>query len=155
MDAAPAPDVVALYVQVLGTVLYCLVFLFLWRQSGIVYFRYWSLAWLLQAVALLCIKLYFSSGIVLWLGPYAFFEFAFALALMAAARTGPSRVARNLKSLMRVLLGFPLFLAVVYLLGLHSSFEGFQSVHGLVLGGIYLYSFFMMRGAAGVGSRLF
>lgn len=151
----PAPDVVALYVQVLGTVLYCLVFLFLWRQSGIVYFRYWSLAWLLQAVALLCIKLYFSSGIVLWLGPYAFFEFAFALALMAAARTGPSRVARNLKSLLRVLLGFPLFLAAVYLLGLQSSFEGFQSVHGLVLGGIYLYSFFMMRGSTGVGSRLF
>jgi len=41
----PPLDVVALNVQMLGTLLFCLVFLFLWRQSGIVYFGYWSLAW--------------------------------------------------------------------------------------------------------------
>src|SRR5579864_9061225 len=138
----PAPDVVALYVQVLGTILYCLVFFFLWRQSGILYFGYWSLAWGMQAVALLSLKLYFSTGRVFWLGPYAFFEFAFALALMAAARAGPSRALNNWKAALRVLLAFPLFLAVVYLLGLHNRFEGFQAVHGLVLGSIYLYSFF-------------
>ena len=78
---APGPDVVAINVQALGTVPFCLVFLFLWRQSSILYFGYWSLAWALQVVALLCVKLYFSSGVVFWLGPYAFFEFAFALAL--------------------------------------------------------------------------
>ena len=54
-----------------------------------------------------------------------------------------------------MLLGFPLFLAVVYLLGLQSSFEGFQAVHGLVLGSIYLYSFFVIRSGGGVGGRLF
>ncbi len=54
-----------------------------------------------------------------------------------------------------MLLGFPFFLAIVYLLGLNSSFEGFQAVHGLVLGSIYLYSFFMIRGTAGIGGRLF
>ena len=150
-----APDVVALYVQVLGTVLFCFVFLFLWRQSGILYFGYWSLAWALQAIALLSVKLYFSTGRVFWLGPYAFFEFAFALALMAAARAGPSRALTTWKSVLRVLLAFPLFLAVVYLLGLQNSFEGFQAVHGLVLGSIYLYSFFMIRGSVGVGGQLF
>jgi diguanylate cyclase (GGDEF)-like protein len=152
---APAPDVVALYVQVLGTLLFCLVFLFLWRQSGIVYFGYWSLAWALQVVALVCVKLYFSSTRVFWLGPYALFEFAFALALLAAARAGPSSAANTWKSLLRVLVGFPLFLAIVYLLGLQSSYEGFQAVHGLVLGSIYLYSFFVIRGSTGPGGRLF
>jgi diguanylate cyclase (GGDEF)-like protein len=150
-----APDVVALNVQALGTVLFCLVFFFLWRQSGIVYFGWWSLAWALQVLALLCLRLYFSTTVLFWLGPYAFFEFAFALALMAAARAGPSRAVHTRKTLLRVLLGFPLFLAVVYVLGLNSSFEGFQAVHGLVLGSIYLYSFFMIRGGSGVGGRLF
>ena len=154
MNAA-APDVVAVTVQALGTLLFCLVFLFLWRQSGIVYFGYWSLAWALQVVALLCLRLYFLSTVPFWLGPYALFQFAFALALLAAARAGPLRAAQTWKSALRVLLGFPLFLAVVYLLGLESSFEGFQAVHGLVLGSIYLYSFFVIRGSVGIGGRLF
>src|SRR5437867_4757885 len=105
----PGLDVMALDVQVLGTVLFCLVFLFLWQQSRIIYFSYWSLAWMFQAVALLCQKAYFSSSVVFWLGPYAFFEFAFALALVAAARSGPSPAAGTWRSQLRVLLGFPLF----------------------------------------------
>jgi len=152
---APAPDVVAVSVQAVGTLVFCLVFLFLWRQSGIVYFGYWSLAWALQVVALLSLRLYFLSAVPFWLGPYALFQFAFALALLAAARAGPSRAAHTWKSALRVLLGFPLFLAVVYLLGLESSFEGFQAVHGLVLGSIYLYTFFVIRGSVGIGGRLF
>lgn len=148
-----APDVMALNIQALGTVLFCLVFFFLWRQSGIVYFGWWSLAWALQVLALLFLRLYFSTSVLFWLGPYALFEFAFALALMAAARAGPSRTVHTRKTLLRVLLGFPLFLAVVYILGLNSSFEGFQAVHGLVLGSIYLYSFFMIRGGSGVGEQ--
>src|SRR6266849_6877364 len=110
---APAPDVVAVTVQALGTLLFCVVFLFLWRQSGIVYFGYWSLAWALQLVALLCLRLYFLTSVPFWLGPYALFEFAFALALLTAARSGPSRAIYTLKSALRLLLGFPLFLALV------------------------------------------
>ena len=139
----------------LGTVLFCFVFLFLWLQSGIVYFGFWSLAWALQVLALLCLRLYFLRPVPFWLGPYALFEFAFALALLTAARTGPSRTAHTLKSAARVVLGFPLFLAIVYLLGLQSTFEGFQAVHGLVLGSIYLYTFFAIRGSLGIGGRLF
>ncbi len=149
------PDLVGLYVQVLGTLLYCLVFLFLWRQSGILYFGYWSLAWGLQSVALLCLRVYFAAASALWLSCYALLEFAFALALMAAARGGPSKLAGTWKSYFRVLLGFPLFLAIVYLLGLQSSFEGFQALHALILGSIYLYTFFMIRGNVGVGGQLF
>lgn len=153
--APPALDVVALNVQVLGTLLFCLVFLFLWRQSGIIYFGYWSLAWALQVIALICLRVFFLTKVVFWLGPYALFEFAFALALLVAARGGTATGAPSWKSLARVLLGFPLFLAVIYLLGLESSFEGFQAVHGLVLGSIYLYSFFVIRVGGGVGGRLF
>src|SRR5271169_1747782 len=150
-----APDLAALNVQVLGTVLFCFVFLFLWLQSGIVYFGFWSLAWALQVLALLCLRLYFLRPVPFWLGPYALFEFAFALALLTAARTGPSRSAHTLKSAARVVLGFPLFLAIVYLLGLQSTFEGFQAVHGLVLGSIYLYTYFAIRGSLGIGGQLF
>jgi len=151
----PALDIVALSVQMLGTLLFCLVFLFLWRQSGIVYFAYWSLAWALQLVALICLRMLLLTTVPFWLGPYALFEFAFALALLVAARTGTSPGADTWKSIARLLLGFPLFLAVVYLLGLQSSFEGFQAIHGLVLGSIYLYSFFVIRSGGGVGGRLF
>ena len=151
----PALDLVALNVQMLGTLLFCLVFLFLWRQSGIVYFAYWSLAWALQLVALICLRMLLLTTVPVWLGPYALFEFAFALALLVAARTGISPGGDTWKSIARLLLGFPLFLAVVYLLGLQSSFEGFQAVHGLVLGSIYLYSFFVIRSGGGVGGRLF
>ena len=152
---AVAPNVVALYVETLGTCLFGLVFLFLWRQSGILYFGYWSLAWGLQTIALLFLRIYFATSVLFWLGPYAFFEFAFALALLAAARAGTSTTARTWRSAAKVLLGFPLFLALVYLLGLESSFEGFQAVHGLVLGTIYLYSFFVIRRSTGILGRLF
>ncbi len=152
----PPLDLVALNVQMLGTFLFCLVFLFLWRQSGIIYFGYWSLAWALQVVALIFLRVVILSRVVFWLGPYALFEFAFALALLMAARAGTSPGADTRKSIVKMILGFPLFIALVYLLALQSSrFEGFQAVHGLVLGSIYLYSYFVIRTGGGVGGRLF
>lgn len=155
----PGPDLLALYIQILGTFLFCVVFLFLWRQSGIIYFRYWSLAWLVQAIALLCAFRYFVSGNALWLAPYALFEFVFALSLMAAARLRPIDSKTNWKTALRVLVAFPVFLAIVYMAGLHSKFEGFHALHALVLGSIYLYSFVLMRRrlgpGSGVGGKLF
>jgi diguanylate cyclase (GGDEF)-like protein len=153
--SAAGPDLVAISVQALGTLLFCLVFLFLWRQSGIVYFGYWSLAWALEIIALVCLRLYLLGGVAFWLAPYALFEFAFALALMAAARSGPAKPFATGKSAARLLLGFPLFLALVYLMGFESSLEGFQALDGLVLASIYLYSFFVIRGNLGIGGQLF
>lgn len=155
----PGPDLLALYIQILGTFLFCVVFLFLWRQSGIVYFRYWSLAWLVQAIALLCAFRYFVSGRALWLAPYAFFEFVFALSLLAAARLRPADSEIKWKIVFRVIVAFPIVLAMAYLAGLHARFEGFHALHALVLGSIYLYSFFVMRRrlrpTSGVGGKLF
>src|SRR5258708_32040326 len=131
---APAPDVVA-------SLLFCLVFLFLWRQSGILYFAYWSLAWALQVMALVCVGLYFSTGKLFWLGPYALFEFAFELALLVASRSAPSRAVYTWKSAQRLLLRLPLFLAIVYALRVHIRFVRFQALHAVILRRIYFYSF--------------
>jgi diguanylate cyclase (GGDEF)-like protein len=145
----------SLYVQIFGTLLFCMIFLFLWSRSGIVYFRFWSLAWAVQSAALLSAYIYFLTGAAVWLAPYAFFEFAFALSLVAAARVGPSSSARSWASVLKMLVGFPLFLLLAYLLGLYSDFQGYHALHALVVGWIYLYSYLTMRGHAGMGGRLF
>ena len=36
------------YVQCFAAALFSLIFLFLWRQSGLIYFGYWSLAWIVE-----------------------------------------------------------------------------------------------------------
>lgn len=149
-----SPDLVALYVQILGTLLFCLVFLFLWRQSRIVYFGFWSLAWALQTIALLSLYACFLTRRGQWFIPYTFFEFAFALSLVAAARAKPLSPRAGWK----LLSGIAAFLLTAWLLEMLSSFQAFQAMHALVLGSIYLYSFFAMRGdsrIAGIGARLF
>jgi len=55
------------------------------RQSGILYFRVLSLAWAVAGGGGCSRRPYFSTGKLFWLGPYALFEFAFALALLVAA----------------------------------------------------------------------
>ncbi len=85
----PAPDVVAVNVEALGTLLFCLVFLFLWRQSGIVYFGYWSLAWALQVVALSCLRVYFSERAGLLAGTLRFFRVCLCAGAAGGCATGP------------------------------------------------------------------
>ncbi len=153
--AAVIPHPVALYVHLLGTALFCFVFLYLRRQSGIVYFGYWGVAWGLETVAVICALRFFLSGAGIWLYPWAFFEFAFALALLAAgqAEARPEKV--HPKARFRMLLGYPLFLFLVYLLGAETSFAAYHSLHALVLAGFYLYTYFGAPVMDGVGRRLF
>ena len=44
----PVSDFAAFYLQEIGALLFGLVFLFLYRQSRVVYFGLWSIAWLLR-----------------------------------------------------------------------------------------------------------
>ena len=148
-------SLIPLYVQTIGTFLFCLVFLFLWRQSGIVYFRFWSVAWATLAAALMSAFCYFWSGSKFWLAPYALLEFAFALSLVAAARAGPIGPGSNWRFVLKGLGAFPLFLMLVYALGLTSTFEGYSGLHALVVGAIYLYSYITIRGNTGIGGRMF
>ncbi len=46
--SSPVPDSTAFFIQEFGALLFGMVFLFLWRQSRVVYFGLWSIAWLLR-----------------------------------------------------------------------------------------------------------
>ncbi len=149
------PVPVALYIHLLGTSLFCLVFLYLRRESGIVYFGYWGLAWGLEAAAIVCALEYFGTQATGWLYPWALFEFSFALALAAAAQAEAHPESLTLRTRLRALLGYPLFLAAAYALGAHSNFSGYHALHSLVLSAFYLYTYFAAPVMDGMGRRVF
>jgi len=74
------------YVHLFAAALFSLVFLFLWRQSGVTYFAYWSLAWAVESLAWVCTQLAAVTGWPHWVAFHSLFEFAFAVSLVAAAR---------------------------------------------------------------------
>src|ERR1035438_720077 len=84
----PIADYTAFFIQVIGSLLFGIVFLFLWRQSRAVYFGLWAAAWGLRGVATIFGFELLSRGGIGWLAPYATFDFAFAIVLIAAARAG-------------------------------------------------------------------
>ena len=129
------------YVQFSGALLFSLVFLFLWKQSGVVYFGYWSLAWAVESAAWLCTLLARITGSSRWLGAHSFFEFGFALSLVAAARVGSVVPAgRAWRSALRALYFFPAFLLVLELIGWERH-NVYGALRSLVLSGIYFYTF--------------
>ena len=82
------PISTAFYIQEIGALLFGLVFLFLYRQSRVVYFGLWSIAWLLRFLAAIFGYELLSTAQLGWLAPYAMFEFGFAIVLISAARAG-------------------------------------------------------------------
>ena len=50
-QAGPIPDLTAFYIQEIGALLFGMVFLFLYRQSRVVYFGLWAVAWVLRLFA--------------------------------------------------------------------------------------------------------
>ena len=82
------PDFVAFYIQEIGALLFGLAFLFLYKQSRVVYFGLWSMSWLLRFLAGIFgyqLLRTFSLG---WVAPYAVFEYGAAIVLFAAAGAG-------------------------------------------------------------------
>ena len=49
--SSPVPDITAFYIQEIGALLFGMVFLFLYRQSRVVYFGLWAIAWVLRLLA--------------------------------------------------------------------------------------------------------
>src|SRR5271165_3609 len=82
-------------IQTFGTLLFCAVFLFLWRQSGVAYFRFWSLAWAIESLALLSSFAAHWSGSTVFLWLRALLEVAFAICLLFAAQSATSPTARG------------------------------------------------------------
>ncbi len=151
----PSPDITAFYIQEIGALLFGMVFLFLYRQSRVVYFGLWAIAWLLRMLAA-----FFGLELLLtahagWLAPYATFEFAFVIVLMSAARAGFSAGIKDWRAVLRLIAILPIFVALVWALGLHSRLEAYHASHALVLGFVYLYNFIVLRRHTGIGARVF
>jgi diguanylate cyclase (GGDEF)-like protein len=156
MDAGtPIPDITALYIQEIGALLFGMVFLFLYRQSRVVYFGLWAVAWGLRLLAAFFGFELLRTAHSGWLAPYATFEFAFAIVLIAAARAGFASGIKDWRTVLRLISILPVFVALVWAFGLYSRVEAYYASHALVLSFVYLYNFFTLRRGTGVGARVF
>src|ERR1700682_3756318 len=152
---SPVADLTAFFIQEIGALLFGIVFLFLYRQSRVVYFGLWAIAWVLRFVAAALGYELLRSGQWGYLAPYAVFEFAFAIVLIAAARAGFSSSMRDWRTVLRLIAILPIFVALVYALAWYSRLEAYHASHALVLCFVYFYNFLTLRKNAGVGARVF
>jgi diguanylate cyclase (GGDEF)-like protein len=149
------PDFAAFYVQEIGALLFGLVFWFLYRQSRVVYFGLWSIAWLLRFLAVIFGYQLLRTTSLGWMAPYAVFEFGFAIVLIAAARAGFASGVKDWRTVLRLISILPIFVALVYAFGWYSRLEGYRASDALVLFGVYIYNFAALRKNAGLGARVF
>ena len=155
MPPARLPDLTAFYIQEIGALLFGLVFLFLYRQSRVVYFGLWAVAWVLRLLAAFFGFELLRTAQPGWLAPYATFEFAFAIVLISAARAGFASGIKDWRTVLRLISILPIFVALVWAFGLYSRLEAYHASHALVLSFVYLYNFFTLRRSAGIGARVF
>lgn len=154
MDPANAlTDPAPFFAGVLGALIFGGAFLFLYRQSRIVYFQLWAAAWALRFLAAVAGVL-LATGFSAWLAVYATFEFAFAIVLLAAARAGFSSERRDWRRVLRIIAVLPVLAGVVFVFGGWMWGEGFQAWHAIVLCFVYFYNFLTLRTKAGVGARV-
>ena len=149
------PDLAVFTMQEVGAVLFGLVFLFLYRQSRVVYFGLWTIAWLLRFLAALFGFELLRTGHYGWLAPYATFEFAFVIVLIAAARAGFASSIKDWRTVLRLIAILPIFVALVFAYGSVARQEAYYTSHALVLGFVYFYNFITLRRNRGLGARVF
>lgn len=156
MDPLARPDLLSLLVHIVGTGLFAGVFLFLYRESRILYFGYWSLAWTIVGSALLFHLASVLTGRRALLFPYALLELAFAASIIFAAASVFGSFDIRLSSLAALI---PLVAIVAYATGLLSDFNGFYVLNSLLLTGAYGWNFVLFRrrwrARHGHGGKLF
>jgi diguanylate cyclase (GGDEF)-like protein len=153
--SSPVADLTAFYIQEIGALLFGTVFFFLWRQSRVVFFGLWAVAWLLRLLAAFFGFQLLSTQHSGWLAPYATFEFAFAIVLIAAARAGFASSMKDWQTVLRLISILPIFVALVWAVGQYSGLGSYHASHAVVLGFVYLYNFFTLRRSIGLGARFF
>jgi diguanylate cyclase (GGDEF)-like protein len=151
----PSADITLFYVQEIGAFLFGLVFLFLYRQSRAAYFGFWACAWALRIIATVVGLQLVHTEKWSWLSLYAVFEFAFALALVAAGHVGFASGTKDWRGILRLVAILPIFVALIYAFGSYSRLETYYASHAVVLGFVYLYNFAALRDHAGAGGRIF
>ena len=149
------PDLTAFAMQEIGALLFGLVFYFLYRQSQMVYFGLWTVAWLLRFLAALFGYQLLRTGHYGWLAPYATFEFAFVIVLIAAARAGFASSIKDWRTVLRLIAILPIFVALVFAYGRYARQEAYFTSHALVLAFVYFYNFIALRRNQGMGARVF
>lgn len=153
---SPFADLTAFYTQETGSLLFGLVFLFLYKQSRVVYFGLWSIAWLLRVLAAFFGYELLRTAHSGWLAPYATFEFAFAIVLISAARAGFASSVRDWRTVLRLIAILPIFVALVWAFGQYASVSAYHTSHALLVAFVYFYNFVTLRGRRpGVGARVF
>src|SRR5579883_66879 len=78
-------------IQIFVLLLFAAAFLLLWRRSKAAWFGYWSIAWIVESLALIA-----GAASLAW--PRALLEFAFALLVFLGARSAPAATFRGLWS---------------------------------------------------------
>jgi diguanylate cyclase (GGDEF)-like protein len=153
--SSPVADLAAFYIQEIGALLFGVVFLFLWRQSKAVYFGLWAGAWALRFIATAFAFELLATARLGWLAPYAVFEFAFVIVLIAAARAGFASSIKDWRTVLRLISILPIFVALVWAFGRYARLEAYHASHALALAFVYIYNFAALRGAKGLGARIF
>src|SRR5262245_43429609 len=138
--SSPSPDITAFYIQEIGAVLFAMVFLFLYRQSRVVYFGLWAIAWVLRLFAAAFGYQLLRTGHTFWLAPYATFEFAFVIVLVAAARAGFASDVKDWRTVLRLIAVLPVFVTLVYFIGRVAGIEAYHTSHALILAFVYFYN---------------
>ncbi len=151
----PAPELIAFYLQEVGALMFGVVFLFLYRQSRVVYFGLWSIAWGLRLLAAFFAYEMLSTRNTNWLAPYATFEFAFVIVLISAARAGFASGFKDWRTVLRLIAILPIFVALVYAIGMAGGMKAYQTTNALVLAFVYFYNFIALRRYRGLASRVF
>ncbi len=155
IPSSPFPDLTAFYIQEIGALLFAMVFLFLYRQSHVVYFGLWAVAWILRLLAAAFGYQLLVTNHAGWLAPYATFEFAFVIVLIAAARAGFASDIKDWRMVLRLIAVLPIFVTVVWYIGRTHGLQTYHASHAIVLGFVYFYNFLTLRKAQGLGSRIF
>ena len=153
--SSPVADLTAFYIQEIGALLFGVVFLFLWRQSKVVYFGLWAGAWALRFIAAVFAFELLRTANSGWLAPYAVFEFAFVILLIAAARAGFASSVKDWRTVLRLISILPIFVALVWAFGRYARLEAYHASHALVLCFVYVYNFAALRRNTGFGARVF
>jgi diguanylate cyclase (GGDEF)-like protein len=149
------PDITAFYIQEIGSLLFGLIFLFVYRQSRAVYFGLWAIAWVLRFFAAIFGFELMRTLHAGWLAPYATFEFAFVIVLISAARAGFASDMKDWRTVLRLIAILPIFVALVWAIGRSAGLEAYHFSHAIVLALVYFYNFRMLRRQQGIGSRFF
>ena len=119
------------FLEIPGALLISAVYYFLWRQSGVRYFGFWSLGWAAEAIATA------ATGIF-WL--HAAFEFLFALSLLTAARSAAISSTRGLHLSLRSVWLLGCLLLFIYILVSLQAAAQFSAFRSAILAVIYGYS---------------